>query len=579
MGRGRSAGGAVRAGRSPWRAQPSRPRPPLAGTSKSMWSRWARGSARSAAMIAAHDRGAEVVVLEKAPRLGGLSRLRRRRGLRSQRPADERDRYRRLATRPAAPTSPFLVAGYAEPALQPTAARQHARHRVPGERRPALRWTAVEGLPDYYYPDAPGSNAGGRYLSVKLFDGAQLGAWQTKTYPITPHVPPGALHKEMYAWGGLANVTQWDFELLGQRMANDLRSFGPGMMGWFVKAAMVDRGIPAHVETPVRALVTDDGARGRRARRAGRPRLLVRARARRGPRRSAATTATRAGAPVRGDARVALRLPALPARRSPGDGRRDRRRVASVPPTNLAMFFGYHIPGEEHDGVPLWRSSWECGCPHAIWVNRAGRSASATSRSTRTTSRALRAWDGQTQSMPNLPPFLIFDHNYRERYPLGSFMPGPADARGAGAAGRHAARAGGEARDRRRRASRRTLARFNASAAKRRGSRLRQGLAAWSVRLAGDPSYPNPNVGPVDKPPFYGVRLVAGVGVGINSHGLAHRHRRAGAARARAGRSPASTPSGTPRRCSISAAATRAAPRTCARSPGAGVAGRHAARG
>ena len=41
----------------------------------------------------------------------------------------------------------------------------------------------------------------------------------------------------------------------------------------------------------------------------------------------------------------------------------------------------------------------------------------------------------------------------------------------------------------------------------------------WTRRLAGDPSYPNPNVGVVEKPPFYGVKL-APVGVGINSHGL-----------------------------------------------------------
>ncbi len=39
------------------------------------------------------------------------------------------------------------------------------------------------------------------------------------------------------------------------------------------------------------------------------------------------------------------------------------------------------------------------------------------------------------------------------------------------------------------------------------------------MRLVGDQSYPNPNVGPLDKAPYYGLALVP-VGVGINSHGL-----------------------------------------------------------
>ena len=97
--------------------------------------------------------------------------------------------------------------------------------------------------------------------------------------------------------------------------------------------------------------------------------------------------------------------------------------LAAVPPTNLAMFYGYNIPGEEHDGKPLFRSSWECGCPHAIWVNRAGERFCDESFYKDYQPR-LRRWDGQKQAMPNLPPFLIFDQNYRDRYPLGSFMPG-----------------------------------------------------------------------------------------------------------------------------------------------------------
>jgi 3-oxosteroid 1-dehydrogenase len=191
--------------------------------------------------------------------------------------------------------------------------------------------------------------------------------------------------------------------------------------------------------------------------------------------------------------------------------------IAAVPPTNLAMFYGYHIPGEEHEGKPLYRSSWECGCPHAIWVNRAGKRFCDESFYKDYQPR-LRAWDGQRQAMPNLPPFLIFDGSYRERYPLGSFMPGqeiPEElAVRADTPRALASKLGIDADE-----FERTLERYNRFAEQGEDPDFHSGSRPWSVRLAGDPSLPNPCVAPLDKPPFYGVRLVP-VGVGINSHGL-----------------------------------------------------------
>ena len=35
--------------------------------------------------------------------------------------------------------------------------------------------------------------------------------------------------------------------------------------------------------------------------------------------------------------------------------------LAGVPSYNLGMFFGYRIPGEEHEGKPMYRASWEGG--------------------------------------------------------------------------------------------------------------------------------------------------------------------------------------------------------------------------
>ncbi len=468
------------------------------------------------AALVAHDRGQQVVVLEKAPRLGGLCGYGGGEVFCPNGPhmqdigqADSDDAARQYFA--------FLGAGFNEPELTEKMVATYKEAIEYTEKEAGVAWEAVEGLDDYYYPDAPGSNTG-RYLAVQLFDGATLGEWQQKTWPVSPHFPPAATHKEMYAWGGLANVTKWDYELLGQRIAADQRSFGPGMMGWFVKAAMVDRGIPAHVETPVRALVTDDDGRvvGVRAEKDGND-FFVRA-------RKGVILGIGGYDHNKPMATMYEEVHDWNSATQPylhGDhllmGGEIGADIASVPPTNLAMFYGYNIPGEEHDGVPLWRSSWECGCPHAIWVNGQGERFCDESFYKDYQPR-IREWNGKTQQQENLDVFLIFDGNYRERYPLGSFMPGmeiPEELAVKADTPRELAEKLGIDPTR----LEATLERFNAGAAKGEDPDFDAGHFSWSNRLAGDPSYPNPNVGVVEKAPFYGVKL-APVGVGINSHGL-----------------------------------------------------------
>jgi len=470
-----------------------------------------------AAAIAAHDQGGRAVILEKSPRLGGLSGFG---GGEVFVPNNHKMRELGIEDSDAAGRRylEFLAAGFADPALFDKLLATCKEAVEYYGREAGVAWIAVEGLPDYYYPKVEGSHSGGRYLTVDLFDGASLGEWQQKTYPMTPHVPPGALHSEMYGWGGLAKVVSWDYELIGRRIAEDKRSFGPGLMGYFVKAAVIDRGIPAYVGTPVRELVTDanGGVIGVRAEQQGAD-FFVRA----------ARGVVIAVGGYDHQKELACQYESMPDWNSAappylhGDnlvmGGEVGAALAAVPPTNLAMFYGYRIPGEEADGAPLYRASWECGVPHAIWVNRKGERFCDESTYKDYQPR-LRAWDGQTQSMPNLPPTLIFDQNYRDRYPLGSFMPGqplPEELVEVADTPRELAIRLGIDPD----GLERTLERFNRHAAKGEDPDFHRGSFAWSQRLVGDFDYPNPNLGPLDKPPYYGVRLVP-VSVGINSHGL-----------------------------------------------------------
>jgi len=468
-----------------------------------------------AAAIAAHDHGARAVVLEKAPKLGGVSaysggeifvpnnHLLATAGLSDSREAG-------LAY------LKFLAAGYADLELQatlldlgPVVARYFAE-------RAGIRFKLVRDFPDYYYPAAPGTVAAGRYLEVELFRGAELGPWQRKVY-LSPHVPNGIDHDEMFAMGGFPGVSRWDFMLLAKRYSQDMRSFGPGMMASFLKAALVDRAISAYLETPVRSLVVEGGrVVGVVAEREGRE---FRVKASRG------VVLATGGYDWRPDlARSFEQLPEWHSMCQPtveGDALVMAGEIGAalggVPANNLGVCFGFHIPGEEHEGKPLWRGSWEGGFPHAIWVNRAGQRFGDESFYREYVPK-VRAWEGVGQVQPNFPPYLIFDGNFRAKYPLGTFLPGqplPADLvteaptlvelgerLGIDPAGLAA-----------------TVERFNRFAAAGKDPDFGRGTFPWAAMMTGDRSLPHPNLGPLDKPPFYGLRLHV-ASIGMNAVGL-----------------------------------------------------------
>ena len=467
------------------------------------------------AAIAAHDLGLRAVLLDKAPKLGGVCAygggevfVPNNHKMQALGIEDSDDAGRAYFE--------FIAAGFADPVLQTKLLATMKPAVEYFEKQAGVPWNAVEGLPDYYFPDAPGSRGSARYLCAALFEGAQLGPWQHKTF-LTPHFPMGVEHRELYEWGGLAKVTTWNYELLGERITKDFRAWGQGMMGWFLKAALVDRAIPAHTHTEVVGLVTDgDRVLGVRAEQNGR---TLHIRAQRG------VVLSTGG--YDHNKKLAMQFEQAPDWNSAcppyvtGDhfvlAGEVGAAIASVPPTNLAMFYGYSIPGEEHEGVPLYRSSWECGCPHAIWVNTAGKRFCDESFY-KDYQPHLREWDGQHQTQPNIPPFLIFDQNYRDRYPLGSFMPGsplPPELVVQADTPRELAQKLGIDAD----GLEATLARFNDFARKGEDPDFGKGSRPWAVRLTGDPGYANPCVGPLDKAPYFGLRLVP-VGVGINSHAL-----------------------------------------------------------
>lgn len=469
------------------------------------------------AALAAHDAGLSTVIVEKASKLGGVCAY-------SGGEVFVPGNHKMAAE--GAPDSDeaawaylsFLAGGYADDKLARKLFAQGRRAAQWLGENAGVPWKIIKGFPDYHHPHAPGTAAHGRYLEVELFDGKSLGPWQRKTWKMSPHMPPGITHDELFAWGSISCALTWDYSVMGARIGADQRGFGPGMMGWFLKAALVDREIPALVGTAVRELAHKDGkVVGVRCEKPDGSDFWIRA--------NKGVLLSIGGYDHNKEiAKFYEGLPDWESACQPtveGDnimlGGEVGASLAGVPPYNLGMFFGYQIPGEQHEGKPLWRASWEGGYPHALWVNRDGKRFCDESFY-RQYLPTVHSWDGVKQQHPNYPPYLIFDSQYRAKYFFATFLPGQpiadgmvqeAETPGALADKLGIDRANFEA----------SLAHFNSYADGPDDPEFGRGRYPWAAMMVGDRTRPNPNMGPVNKAPYYGIALKP-VGVGINAVGL-----------------------------------------------------------
>jgi 3-oxosteroid 1-dehydrogenase len=379
-----------------------------------------------------------------------------------------------------------------------------------------LRMQVIRDFPDYYYPHNNSSVAEGRYLEVEPFKAETLGEWQHKTR-LTPHLPAGLTHYDIFHGGGLANMLGWDYELLAERISKDERCLGPGLAAYFVKGAL-DRGIPLHTATAAEELI-HDGQRvvGVRAVRDGKD-IFIKA--------SRGVVIAVSGYERNRDLAKTLSNLLDPVSMVMGtvDGAHLRlagplgARIARVPdPANL----GIHMPGEEHDnGAPLWRGSLPfLGLPHTIVINRAGKRF-ADESFYRSVYYAVDAIDGAMQTHPNFPCWAVFDSQARRKYPFGTAMPGQDLPEGLATAAATlaelAAKLGVDPVG-----LSETVETFNLYADAGEDPEFHRGTHPWGAAMTGDLNHrPNPNLGTLCEGPFYAVELKRMGGGGIGGTGL-----------------------------------------------------------
>ncbi len=361
----------------------------------------------------------------------------------------------------------------------------------------------VPDFPDYFQGMAPGSLSQGRNLQVRPFEAKSLGEWQTHLR-VGPAVTHRATFEEIAAWGGRARPQGWDRQLIRERIDEDIRTFGAGLIGHLM-SAVLRRNIPIHLETDVRSLILDDGrVQGVLVRKGGRD---IRITARKG-----VVLAT--GSNIRNEY-LTQRFSEIHATESLLPPSVDGDSVVMAGEIGAAISVKpmfqqdllYVIPGESHEGRPLHRgvTNNESGFPHSILVNLDGNRFADESIG-QEVGAALRNFDIRRHRYVNVPCFLIFDQTYLDKYGLGSIQPGQdvpdwlvRSETVAGLAGELGISADG---------LRKTVRRFNRFAGVGKDQDFGRGEFPFANSVSGDLTHePNPNLGPLNKPLYYGLPL------------------------------------------------------------------------
>jgi 3-oxosteroid 1-dehydrogenase len=464
------------------------------------------------AAITAYDLGLSVAVVERSDKVGGVTGVS---GgliwvpLTRDVPAgsDSRDAVIRYLE--------HCAAGFAEPALRDRIVDVGpvAVHYLTDKAN--IPWQLVPGKPDCFWPWVPGSAASGRTLETAPLAGSELGQWQHRTHRSVSH-SIGMTLSELKMSGGMSGSALSTTESVTRRR-DDVRTLGEGLVGHLIKAALIDRDIPALTETRAERLVVSGGAvTGVQAVADGK---AVAIRARRGvllatggydwdtSRSPEVLSPYLSAAPpiVTGDHLVmAAEIGAA---------------MKVLPPLGLHLNLGYTLPGEQYEGRPMARSvMFEVAQPHAILVNDAGARFCDESFFVYEEAR-LRAFDPIKRRYTNLPAFVIFDQQHRDRTAFGNIGPGqqlaePPFVKGnsvAELASRlHVDVAGLES----------TVSRFNEMCATGVDDDFGRGSKPATRDMYGAlDAAANPLLGPLSVGPFYGLE-VSPAGLGVNHGGL-----------------------------------------------------------
>jgi succinate dehydrogenase/fumarate reductase flavoprotein subunit len=293
----------------------------------------------------------------------------------------------------------------------------------------AIRWleqhaeVPFELVPRYpdYYAERIGGKAEGRYLASPLFRCPELlpDEWQRRLVRSPYYSALAVSWREIQTWGGFGSIATWDKELLMRRAEEGYVGFGMATAGYLL-AAVLKRQIPVLLETKAVGLVQDKGRiTGLRVRAGKRERVIAA--------RLGVVLAT--GGYDR-SARLQKRLDPHPVARPLGAPEVDGAALEAALELGAAfavmdgqlLLPTYQIP--RADGAAEHRTLIrESAFPGCLIVNASGQRFCDESFY-RGVAHAMAQFDVITQSYPNRSAYLVFDQEWKDRYPLGPIRAG-----------------------------------------------------------------------------------------------------------------------------------------------------------
>ena len=274
----------------------------------------------------------------------------------------------------------------------------------------------VSMFPDYH-PEFEGAKHG-RSLDQEPFDGSLLPPDILERIRRSPFFPPITM-RERDEWKSVLN---FDFELMAKRIENKIFTMGSALIGALLKGCL-DRDIRVIPEAHVINLITKGGKTiGANVKHDG---------------GNIAIIANRAVILASGGfdwndqmKKDFLRIPVvipLGVPSNEGDGITMGIELGAGLGNMSEAWWSpvIKVPGEELDGKPLARPfNSERALPGSLMVNRSGKRFVNEAHNYNDVGKALHTFDPVSFEYSNIPSFLIFDDHYRRHYNFLTTMPG-----------------------------------------------------------------------------------------------------------------------------------------------------------
>jgi 3-oxosteroid 1-dehydrogenase len=461
------------------------------------------GGAAFSAAIAAHDKGAKVALLERSDKVGGTTAVSggamwipMNSHMKDVKAKDSREEALAYCRR--------ISDGRADDSLIQTFVDNGYKVVDYLEKKTPVRMAAMT-MADYH-PEEPGGKWGGRSIEPQMFRNAVLGDWKDKVRPnALPFFMAVSCEELWGTYKANINPNNLPIDLILKRLDDGEYFGGNALIGPMLQACL-ERKVTILMETRALELIREGGTIiGLRAKKEGKD-FFIKARG---------GVILASGGFEWSEELKNKYLPGIVTHpNTPPFNEGDGVKMAAQMGADMINMYeiwgmiSVVVPGEEYEGKPYNQLCiTERVCPHSIIVNREGKRFVNEAANYNDMSKTFFNVDENGVGFRNLPAFAIMDNQYRANYYMQTLTPGVPDPEWLikdntlkGLAKKIGVDVEG---------LKTTVERFNGFVDKGKDLDFKRGDSKYD-QYVGDVTRPLPNLGKIEKAPFYAVQLFPG---------------------------------------------------------------------